>query len=207
MDLSELARSLFGKIDCGYDHRKSFSSYQGHTFHYIVEDEVCFLAATVEGFPLRIVFAYLDRAKEEFFNKYAGTSKWKQYKMFLSEEMVCAVAFLYFLEALELCHPLSARALFYSFCRPGLSAILLAASGSHTPTATKLGVLWLRLFLIFSLTQPLHMHARTRTHTHTHIHPLSLSHSRAHVLFSGRNSTRTTRTPTRSATCRRRWMM
>eukprot|EP00013_Stygamoeba_regulata_P002778 CAMPEP_0177645182 /NCGR_PEP_ID=MMETSP0447-20121125/9112_1 /TAXON_ID=0 /ORGANISM="Stygamoeba regulata, Strain BSH-02190019" /LENGTH=216 /DNA_ID=CAMNT_0019147647 /DNA_START=182 /DNA_END=832 /DNA_ORIENTATION=+ len=87
MDLSELARNLFAKIDCGYDHRKSFSPYQGHTFHYIVEDEVCFLAATVDGFPLRIVFAYLDRAKEEFFNKYAGTSKWKQYKLFLAEEM------------------------------------------------------------------------------------------------------------------------
>lgn len=72
--LSQIARSLFERIDLSYDHRKSFAAHQGYTFQYIVEDEHSFLCAAVDGFPQRICFAFLDRFKTEFFDKYLGSS-------------------------------------------------------------------------------------------------------------------------------------
>ena len=86
-NLKQIARSLFERIDLTYDHRKSFSAHQGFTFQYIVEDEHAFLCAAVDGFPQRVCFAFLERFKNEFFDKYVGSSHIGSFKDFTKEEM------------------------------------------------------------------------------------------------------------------------
>eukprot|EP00010_Vexillifera_abyssalis_P007513 CAMPEP_0201548408 /NCGR_PEP_ID=MMETSP0173_2-20130828/4942_1 /ASSEMBLY_ACC=CAM_ASM_000268 /TAXON_ID=218659 /ORGANISM="Vexillifera sp., Strain DIVA3 564/2" /LENGTH=214 /DNA_ID=CAMNT_0047957781 /DNA_START=48 /DNA_END=692 /DNA_ORIENTATION=+ len=86
-NIKQIANALFNKIDTSYDHRKSFSAHHGYTFQYLVEDEVAFLTAATDGFPQRICFAFLERVKNEFFEKYAGTARWRNYRDFVKKEM------------------------------------------------------------------------------------------------------------------------
>jgi vesicle-associated membrane protein 7 len=85
--VTDIAKVLLEKIDTSYDHRKSFSAHQGYTFQYLVEDEVAFLSAATDGFAQRICFAFLERVKNEFFENYVGTTRWRHFRTFLADEM------------------------------------------------------------------------------------------------------------------------
>src|SRR3989338_3743077 len=54
---------------------------------YIVEDEHAFLCAAVDGFPQRVCFSFLERFKNEFFDKYVGSSHIGSFKDFAKEEI------------------------------------------------------------------------------------------------------------------------
>ena len=84
--LKQLSVSLFQRIDRSYDHQKPFAPYQGFVFQYLVEDERAFLAACTEGIQQRVMYGYLQKIKQEYFERFVNTQKKAAFEKLMREQ-------------------------------------------------------------------------------------------------------------------------
>eukprot|EP00211_Chloroparvula_japonica_P015633 CAMPEP_0119126054 /NCGR_PEP_ID=MMETSP1310-20130426/5118_1 /TAXON_ID=464262 /ORGANISM="Genus nov. species nov., Strain RCC2339" /LENGTH=219 /DNA_ID=CAMNT_0007116183 /DNA_START=150 /DNA_END=805 /DNA_ORIENTATION=- len=86
-NVANIADALATKVDHTADHRKAFSPYQGYVFQYIVEDDVCYMAAAHAEFSMHVTFSFLDRIKEEYQGVFAGTNRVREFRAIMEKEM------------------------------------------------------------------------------------------------------------------------